>query len=72
MPLSLETEQIKSPPIVGYRMRIKAIAFGCDEDKPVAITTDCVTLAQLECEVVRLQADLRAILDEARARFASV
>ena len=69
MPLSLQMEEIESLRIVGYRMTILATAFGRDEDKPVAITTECVTLAQLEREVTRLQDDLRAVLDQARSRL---
>jgi len=69
MPLSLHVEEIESLRIVGYRMKIMATAFGRDEDKPVAITTDCVTLAQLEREVTRLQEDLKAVLDQARSRL---
>lgn len=69
MPLRLETVDISSLHITGCRAWIVATAFGPDEDKPVAITHECVTLTQLEREISRIQDDLKVIREQARERF---
>ena len=40
-------------------------------DGPLLITTDCVTLRELEDQINQLKSELEAILKEARARFAA-
>lgn len=68
-PLRLSIEEIKSSRIVGYRMQVVATAYGEYDDRPVFITPECVTFAQLEREITRMQDDLKNILEEARSKF---